>query len=645
MRPEAIILYSDSVDAGSPCCGRGLKSTSMMSAHEGSVDRGPIAKSADWLNPTIASIDDLRRTWGRRLFEPCIHHIRFPMFKNLEENLKVEFSFPITVLVGANGSNKSSILRALQGCPEGENISTYWFGTPLDSVPDDERHRFIHGRWSDSAGKVVEVVQVRRARSSSRTGQSRPDYFESDAPFDRDGMEPMPPYEGDLPADRRETRWRAIQKNVVYFDFRAEISAFDKYFHHNDFNTRGPIVRQFQQIRDRKETLFEKSTLLRKILDRGAVSYKPGGKELVIRPPRYLDQAELDWVSYILGRRYVKIQVVGHRAFKVSGTTALMETEHLKYSEAWAGSGEFAVVQLVTVVLDCPERTLLLLDEPEVSLHPGAQSRLVDFLRQLAMIKKLQVVMSTHSPTIVHDLPADAIKVLDANSDGKMMLRAQESLPSEAFFALQHHFHKKTIMVEDRLAREIINVILRLGGEAKFRSVDVKFFPGGASLMRSRLVPLLALEGRRDVLIILDGDQSFSLPPAATMIAEDSLAEAVLDILGVKKVDGYVPADSGGAKVDDLRKIIDWSRQYITFLPGREPDLWLANVIDPKATVVGNGKSWWDDRCRSSSAMLASERVTSDQRFRYQQFYLGELRDDPPADLLALGAEIDRFLG
>jgi predicted ATPase len=487
----------------------------------------------------------LRNTWQRGDYEPYIHYIRFPYFKNLGADLRVDFSFPITALVGANGSNKSSILRALQGCPEGQNIGLYWFGTPLDSVSDEERHRFIHGRWSDSAQCLVEIIQIRRARTKGRNGKSAPDYFESDEPLVRDGMQPMPEPPTPMPEDRSETRWRAIRKNVVYFDFRAEISAFDKYFHHNDSNTRGPITQQAQQIRDRKEALYEKSSIVRKILDRGLASFKPGGKELVITKPVELDDAELRWVSYVLGRRYTRIRVIGHRAFKVSGTTALMETGRPAYSEAWAGSGEFAVVRLVTTVLGCPDRTLLLLDEPEVSLHPGAQARLMNFLRRVTLDKKLQVVLSTHSTAIIDRLPDEAIKVFDRNGEGKIVLRAQGSTPSEAFVALEHRFHKKTIVVEDRLAREVVRCILRSGGASKLESVDVKFLPGGASTMLSRLLPAWALEGRSDVLLLLDGDRYIDSPPLSSAIAADDLEGEVKRILDVKSVNKHIPANTG----------------------------------------------------------------------------------------------------
>ncbi|WP_454788579.1 ATP-dependent nuclease [Mycolicibacterium lutetiense] len=592
----------------------------------------------------IPDASALRKTWQRGDYEPHIHYIRFPYFKNLASDLRVDFSFPITALVGANGSNKSSILRALQGCPEGQNIGLYWFGTQLDSVPDEERHRFIHGRWSDSCQGVVEIIQIRRARTKGRNGKGAPDYFESDEPLQRDGMQPMPAAPTPMPEDRSETRWRAIRKNVVYFDFRAEISAFDKYFHHNDSNTRGPIMQQAQQVRDRKEALYDKSSIVRKMLDKGLGSFKPGGKELVISKPVDLGSVELQWVSYVLGRMYSRIRVIGHRAFKVSGTTALLETGHLSYSEAWAGSGEFAVVRLVGTVLGCVDGTLLLLDEPEVSLHPGAQARLMSFLHRVALDKKLQIVLSTHSPAIIDRLPDEAIKVFDRNAEGKIMLRSQRSSPAEAFVALEHKFHKKTIIVEDRLAREVVRCILRSGGASKLDSVDVKFLPGGASVMLSRLVPVWALEGRCDVLLLLDGDKRIEMPQPSSALSADQLEAEIKRVLGVKSASKYIPANTGGVAESDMRRVIDWCRRFVRFLPGEQPDKWVGGIIDPSASIPGDGKGWWDEAYRAASGMLSTEYVESDQRFRFQQMRLGTVSIDETPDLVHLKATVDAFV-
>lgn len=159
-------------------------------------------------------------------FEPYIRYIRFPHFRNLQEGTRIDLQHPVTALVGSNGTNKTAVLRALQGCPDQYNLGQYWFSTNLDPISADDRHRFIYGYVAKSTGETVEVVKSRIVRPGD------PDYWEPARPIISDGMLHMPelPRDAKLPPERTKTRWRAMRKNVVYLDFRSELSAYDKYF-------------------------------------------------------------------------------------------------------------------------------------------------------------------------------------------------------------------------------------------------------------------------------------------------------------------------------------------------------------------------------------------------------------------------------
>src|SRR3954465_10648053 len=104
---------------------------------------------------------DVHRALARMMsagkFEPYIRYIRFPHYRNLREGVRIDFTHPITALVGPNGTNKTAILRALQGCPDYYNVGQYWFSTSLDTIDPTERHRFIYGYLAPSVNSVVEV--------------------------------------------------------------------------------------------------------------------------------------------------------------------------------------------------------------------------------------------------------------------------------------------------------------------------------------------------------------------------------------------------------------------------------------------------------------------------------------------------------
>ena len=175
-------------------------------------------------------MDTIRKLLKERKLEPYLKHIRFPCFRNLEQGLRIDFNFPLTAIVGQNGGNKSSVLRAVYGCPGNNSIGKFWFSTHVDPIDEHGgRPRFIYGYYQPEAKKDVEVIKTRIRKTFERKVNGRdvkrkdPDYWETARPSIRDGMERMP-------KEGSKTRWKTIKKNVLFMDFRSEISAFDKYF-------------------------------------------------------------------------------------------------------------------------------------------------------------------------------------------------------------------------------------------------------------------------------------------------------------------------------------------------------------------------------------------------------------------------------
>lgn len=65
------------------------------------------------------------------------------------------------------------------------------------------------------------------------------------------------------------------------------------------------------------------------------------------------------------------------------------------------------LVILLTVLTQDQKPYILLMDEPEVSLHIEWQQRLVDLIRQLNPYA--QIILTTHSPALIMDGWLDAV--------------------------------------------------------------------------------------------------------------------------------------------------------------------------------------------------------------------------------------------
>lgn len=114
------------------------------------------------LSTEIVSLEKNRGRY-EKVFPGYITHIRFPRYKNIEDGTRIDFTFPITALVGSNGSGKTSVLNALYGAPAGQSTGHYWFSTQVDPIEegDGSPSRFIYGHYNFQYKGIVETRKAR----------------------------------------------------------------------------------------------------------------------------------------------------------------------------------------------------------------------------------------------------------------------------------------------------------------------------------------------------------------------------------------------------------------------------------------------------------------------------------------------------
>lgn len=421
-------------------------------------------------------IEQIKSKMSANLFEKRISSIRFPLYRNLLPNTKITFDFPLTVFVGLNGHGKSSTLQALYGCPQGYSVGKYWFSSKVDPIEESPQgpQCFIY----DYPSSTTEVLKQRTHRAKN------PNYWETSRPLKKYGMKTLPD----------KSRDSGIKMDVLYLDFRSILPAFDKYFY-------------FEKPKKRETAQYinDRSRMLHKALTDGKI-YRLRGTELN-KNPRVLSEEVVDICSKILGKTYSEIKIIDHKFYKSWGFTIYFSEKH-GYSEAVAGSGESAVVLLVDYVLNASENTLILLDEPEVSLHPGAQSKMLDFLLKQTLEKNHQIILSTHSHSFVDGLPDNAIKVFKSDPGSSKFIIEPEVPSGLAFYELGavSPSHKK-IIVEDRLAKSLICKVLENEFGAHITDlISVDYQLGGATYMKKSMTQYFSYPEQK-VFFILDGDQ------------------------------------------------------------------------------------------------------------------------------------------
>ena len=73
-----------------------------------------------------------------------------------------------------------------------------------------------------------------------------------------------------------------------------------------------------------------------------------------------------------------------------------------------------------------PENSIILIDEPELSLHPKWQQRIIDVYRKIG--KNNQIIIATHSPHILGSVKKENIILLDKDGEGKIVVKTGNEL-------------------------------------------------------------------------------------------------------------------------------------------------------------------------------------------------------------------------
>ena len=475
--------------------------------------------------------------------------LRFPNYRNLRIDSELPFDFPITILLGQNGTNKSSILHALYGSPSGQTIADFWFETELDAIPleSNGRKQSVIHRYREDNGDIVECIKARAPR-----GVKDPDYWEAVKHSQVYGL----PVSG--------SRIRPVNLKVIHLDFRGELPAFDKYFYFPDPKHLAARIRSAKKSgvlrRDyrRQDYLRQRSRFLKKAINEEGIS---------------LTDYELEVLKYILEREYIGGKLLKHSLFHGhEGWTILFETKHFNggYSDAFAGSGESSAALLVHKILQAPERSLILLDEPETSLHPRAQQRMLEFIAYQTEKKLLQVVMATHSIYLAQGLPQKAIRVLVLEQDGTVTVKTDLSA-GEALHEISTLHSGKTILVEDDRAKLVVISALKKESSLASKEFEVLVREGGTFRIY-RDIQAYANSERNDIFFVLDGDQK----PKDPIPEDGTLPQGKSDLnkLIQKITSGN---NSNALKLDfvdeaDMTRYIRFFRRSVYFLPELTPE-------------------------------------------------------------------------
>lgn len=281
----------------------------------------------------------------------------------------------LNILVGSNGSGKSSILQALHlaSClmRQAHRIRTGSTSmvrvADLDYLPSDEYWRLGHGApWGNRANSPSSKVSF---VFSDGDGAQTTAHLEMRSARNA-GISVL----GEMPEAVRH-RFRGTE--TFFSGFIPGISGIPNV---EQKNSKRVVLKAC--------SFGDSNVYLRNALD--------------LLAPEDLTQIE-GWLEPLLGPIGLKVKFDEATDFEIH---AEAEIAGMAMPLELLGTGFLQLIQIFCyIILFKPK--ILLIDEPDIHLHPSVQEKLASSLLDIARAQDTKIVMTTHSPFIVRGAPAD----------------------------------------------------------------------------------------------------------------------------------------------------------------------------------------------------------------------------------------------
>ncbi len=132
--------------------------------------------------------------------------------------------------------------------------------------------------------------------------------------------------------------------------------------------------------------------------------------------------------------------VLWHLEQYVNGSYYIkFKEKEIAHSAEGIGDGIWSVFTICAALFDAPMGSTIVIDEPELSLHPAIQKRLSDLFFEYS--KDLQIILCTHSPYFIN---WDAI-----NNDGQIIRVAKENSATYCYSIEKENKHRITNFITD----------------------------------------------------------------------------------------------------------------------------------------------------------------------------------------------------
>lgn len=197
-------------------------------------------------------------------------------------------------------------------------------------------------------------------------------------------------------------------------------------------------------------------------------------------------------------------QVRLHRDNKLYVIT---DADNNYYSEKNFSLGERLLLNTLDALNNVGTRTLLLIDEVELALHPVAQVRFFDYLKAKAAEKNLAVIISTHSSTLIKHAERNLYYLENNNGIVTVHADCYPAYVLRSVAAIEDCRPDFIFFVEDKMAQRYLEDVVR------------RFLIDEKKLMDCKVIPV---GGYEQVVTLMENHPSLNYPKSHTQAFLDA---------------------------------------------------------------------------------------------------------------------------
>ncbi|WP_157361088.1 ATP-dependent nuclease [Arthrobacter sp. EPSL27] len=211
-----------------------------------------------------------------------------------------------------------------------------------------------------------------------------------------------------------------------------------------------------------------------------------------------LDNTSVAYLTKILSRSYSRAATLVSPRY----TMPTMTGDHL-YSGFNMGTGESALLAILSALQEAPTGSLVLVEEIEMGIHAEALDALASVLVEVAKKRNLQIVCTSHSAAFIDGLPRESRVLVRRRPSGHSCITgvttrtALSDLSGSATPELR-------VVCEDELARQILEVSLPKDIRSRIQIIPV----GSSSALATAARTLSQENPQAPILIVWDSDVS-----------------------------------------------------------------------------------------------------------------------------------------